>query len=566
MKHTVLTRALLTTAMLMAGGLLLTAAPAYSESAEEARLRDIADNDLSYSAVWQLLTQGTNPNVRDFHSRTAVHAAAGGCARQNLDSILKHGGDATVRDADGNTPLHHAARRMQCAPTIRVLVQHDAPVNKANQNGNTALHVAAEMNEEDNVAVLLDAGANPRAVNRDGLTPLQHFVEAGADVGRVVDLLLDAGADPNQKTPEGYTPLHRALKTGGRDGKFEVVKALLAGNADPCIRDPEKYIPYQYSVVHDNLNLALHDALDRAGGGELTCDSRTEEAKRPKEAKRAEKAKQAEEAKRTEEAKRPEEARRAEEDRRAEPWRAGRIFQDCDACPEMVVVPAGSFMMGDNEPGYEYDSERPLHQVTIAQPFAVGKYEVTFAEWEACVAGGGCNGYRPDDEGWGRGRRPVIHVSWEDAQNYVRWLSEETGKPYRLLSEAEWEYVARAGTTTRYTWGDEIGRNRANCYRCGSQWDAEQTAPVGMFAANAFGLHDVHGNVWEWTEDCWNKGYAGAPSNGGAWESGECSSRVLRGGSWDDVPRDLRSADRSRGTAGNRSGNNGFRLARTLTP
>ena len=252
-----------------------------------------------------------------------------------------------------------------------------------------------------------------------------------------------------------------------------------------------------------------------------------------------------------------------EEARRAEALRPGRSFRDCDACPEVVVVPAGSYMMGSEKGDSD---EKPVHRVTIAQQLAVGKYEVTFAEWEACVAGGGCGGYRPDDEGWGRGRRPVINVSWEDAQNYVRWLSEETGKPYRLLSEAEWEYVARAGTTTRYTWGDEIGRNRANCDGCGSRWDNKQTAPVGRFAANAFGLHDMHGNVWEWTQDCWHNNYRGAPSNGGAWESGECSGRVLRGGSWYDRPRNLRSANRYWNSVGIRYNDSGFRLARTLTP
>ena len=246
----------------------------------------------------------------------------------------------------------------------------------------------------------------------------------------------------------------------------------------------------------------------------------------------------------------------------AEARRAGRNFRDCDVCPEMVVVPAGTYMMGEKGAS----DEKPVHQVTIAQPFAVGKYEVTFAEWEACVAGGGCNGYRPDDEGWGRGRRPVINVSWEDVQNYVRWLSEETGKPYRLLSEAEWEYVARAGKTTRYTWGDKKGRNRANCDGCGSRWDKKQPAPVGRFAANAFGLHDMHGNVWEWTQDCWNDNYRGAPSDGRAWQSGNCSYRVLRGGSWLVEPGDLRSAYRSWVAAGVRYNSIGCRLARTLTP
>ena len=234
----------------------------------------------------------------------------------------------------------------------------------------------------------------------------------------------------------------------------------------------------------------------------------------------------------------------------------GERFRDCDACPEMVVVPTGTFMMGApvSEVGSE-DRERPVHAVSVPS-FAAGVYEVTFAEWDACVADGGCGGYRPHDgplheEGsgrWGRGNRPVINVSWHDAKRYVEWLSGRTGESYRLLSESEWEYAARAGTSTAYNWGNEVGVNRANCWGCGSRWDDERTAPVGSFDANAWGLHDVHGNVWEWTEDCWNESYAGAPSDGSAWLTGNCGSRVWRSGSWNDHPSghssDLRAATR----------------------
>lgn len=242
--------------------------------------------------------------------------------------------------------------------------------------------------------------------------------------------------------------------------------------------------------------------------------------------------------------------------------------------PEMVVVPGGTFLMGAAEDAEGGDDERPQHQVTVPS-FAVGKYEVTFDEWDACVAAGGCNGYRPDDEGWGRGRRPVIYVSWEDAQAYVAWLSEVTGDDYRLLSEAEWEYAARAGTTTRYWWGDEIGQNRANCRDCGSQWDGEQTAPVGSFEPNPFGLYDVHGNVGEWVQDCYNDNYQGAPSDGSAWETGNCGAtrdiwggQVVRSGWFDDIPFYLRSASRIVVAEDSRGddfiGIHGFRVARTL--
>ena len=240
----------------------------------------------------------------------------------------------------------------------------------------------------------------------------------------------------------------------------------------------------------------------------------------------------------------------------------GTVFRDCEGCPEMVAVPAGSFMMGSPEAA----AEMPIHRVTIAEPFAVGKYEVTFAEWDACVADGGCYGYRPNDMKWGRRNRPVVNVDWNAAQMYATWLNEKTRKAYRLLSEAEWEYVARAGSETAYSWGNEIGRNRANCDGCGSRWDGKQTAPVGMFAGNAFGLHDVHGNVWEWVQDCWNKTYAGAPADGSAWEQGDCNARVVRGGSRVNNPRVLRSALRNWVTTGGRVNDVGFRVARSLTP
>ncbi|MEY4680681.1 MAG: hypothetical protein RLZZ276_2330, partial [Pseudomonadota bacterium] len=184
-----------------------------------------------------------------------------------------------------------------------------------------------------------------------------------------------------------------------------------------------------------------------------------------------------------------------------------------------------------------------------------------FAEWDACVAQGGCS-HRPDDRGWGRGRQPVMNVNWDDAQQYVAWLSRKTGKAYRLLSEAEWEYAAQAGI------GREAkvtpGAGEANCDGCGSRWDGKQTAPVGSFAANAFGLHDMLGNVWEWTADCWNDSHAGAPADGSARQGGDCSRRVLRGGSWNYGPELTRSADRGWGTSGLRSGYVGFRVARTL--
>ena len=247
---------------------------------------------------------------------------------------------------------------------------------------------------------------------------------------------------------------------------------------------------------------------------------------------------------------------------------AGSTFRDCAACPEMVVIPIGSFRMGAEHPFAQRD-ERPAHGVFLGHPFAVGVYEVTFAEWDACHRAGGCS-HNPDDQGWGRGNRPVVDVSWNDAQEYVRWLSEETGRSYRLPSEAEWEYAARAGTTTQYWWGNSFGDNRANCDRCGSAWDDRQTAPVGSFSPNSFGLHDVHGNVWERVQDCRNEyNYVGAPRDGSAWESGNCDARVVRGGGWRSTPLSMRAANRGWVTPpGSRAfdAETGFRVALTLPP
>ena len=232
----------------------------------------------------------------------------------------------------------------------------------------------------------------------------------------------------------------------------------------------------------------------------------------------------------------------------------------------MVVVPAGEFMMGS--PANEKDhqaNEEPLHRVTIARPFAVSSFEVTFDQWDVCVAKGTC-AHVPAGS-MGGGTEPIITVSWDDVQQYVAWFSKMTGRPYRLLSEAEWEYAARAGTTTAYSWGDEIGKNNANCRGCGSRWDRTRIAPVGSFAPNQFGLYDMHGNVWEWVEDCLHTNYEGAPEDGSAWiAQGDCSFRVARGGSWYHVPEVLRAANRGKNASGSRDDGLGFRVGRTLTP
>ena len=249
-------------------------------------------------------------------------------------------------------------------------------------------------------------------------------------------------------------------------------------------------------------------------------------------------------------------------------------FRDCPNCPEMVVVPAGSFTMGS--PAHEperYNDETQV-RVTIPAPFAVGIFAVTFDEWDACVAGGGCSDYKPADQGWGRGKHPVINVSWDDAKTYAAWISRKTGKSYRLLSEAEREYVTRAGTSTSFWWGPSITPKQANYDGSANPYQGggskgeypQRTMPVDSFEANPWGLFNVHGNVWEWTEDCWNDSNNGNPGNGRARTTGECKQRVVRGGSWSDEPRFLRSALRSGRSADDRFKYRGFRLARTLNP
>ena len=332
-----------------------------------------------------------------------------------------------------------------------------------------------------------------------------------------------------------------------------------------------------------------------------------DEARRERDRLRAEAAvarREAEERRAAAVARREADERPAEEAARLareRPRRPGSVFRDCADCPEMVVVPAGSFMMGSpsSEAGRD-DDEGPRHRVTISAPFAVGVHEVTRGQFgrfvsvtgramgNSCWAHEGGEWKNRSGRGWrspGFGQsdaHPVVCVSWDDAQAYVRWLSGETGKSYRLLSESEWEYVARAGSSSSRYWGNDpsdacryanVADRTAKEEHPDWPWMIHEcrdghvyTAPVGRYAANDFGLHDVLGNVWEWTADCWNDSYAGAPDDGRAWTRGECSRRVLRGGSWYVNPRNVRAAYRFRDGTGARNNDLGFRLARTFAP
>jgi formylglycine-generating enzyme required for sulfatase activity len=287
---------------------------------------------------------------------------------------------------------------------------------------------------------------------------------------------------------------------------------------------------------------------------------------------------------------------------------AGQTFRDCSDCPEMVAIPAGSFLMGSSTAESARDLEAvvpnrevsfaeksitfelPQHPVSINRSFALGRYRVTRGEFAAFVRetgysiDGGCTLWidhtypvRPD-AGWQNpgfaqtDRDPVVCVSWQDTKAYVAWVNGKLhGRtpaggdgPYRLPSEAEWEYAARAGTRTARWWGDSIGAGNADCDGCGSGWDKKQPAPAGSFPANAFGLSDVLGSVWELNEDCWNETYLGAPNDGSAWTTGKCERRVMRGGAWANHPWVLRSALRSRTSANERANYIGFRVARSI--
>jgi formylglycine-generating enzyme required for sulfatase activity len=258
--------------------------------------------------------------------------------------------------------------------------------------------------------------------------------------------------------------------------------------------------------------------------------------------------------------------------------KGGQVFQECKNCPQMVVVPRGAATLGSpaGEPGRQSNELAP-HGVTIAAPFAVAPYAVTFDEWDACVADGGCNGYKPDDNGFGRGKHPVIFVSWNDANAYVKWLKSKTGAPYRLLSEAEWEYAARGCTTAECPntpfWFGDISPELANydsrySYEGSTKADrALETVPVDQGKANPFGLYNMIGNVQQWVEDCWNAQLDSAPADGSAVLTGDCSDRVIRGGSYSDKPDALRAAARAWDAADDReSPNVGFRVGRSLTP
>lgn len=234
-------------------------------------------------------------------------------------------------------------------------------------------------------------------------------------------------------------------------------------------------------------------------------------------------------------------------------------FPDGTPGPELIKIKAGSFQMGDLQYlGKSY--ELPIHTVTLTHSFSISRYPITFEQYDKFTSA--TNREAVSDFDWGRGQRPVININQDDANAYASWLSRQTGHTYRLPSEAEWEYSARANTTSAYPWGDQVGNNNANCKDCIAKIFLKMTTPVGQYPANQWGLYDMMGNVWELTADCWNDDYVNAPVDGSAWRSGDCIRTVLRGGSWGDTAADLRSSTRLRSYAGTRTIVIGFRLVR----
>lgn len=267
--------------------------------------------------------------------------------------------------------------------------------------------------------------------------------------------------------------------------------------------------------------------------------------------------------------------------------KSGVVIRDCPDCPEVVVVPSGAFVMGSSSSNpYRHEDEGPQVQVKI-RSFAIGKYEVTFDQWKACVADGGCDAYMPDDAGWGRGSRPVIYISWKLANSYVSWLSKKTGHVYRLPSESEWEYVARAGTGTQFGYGDDISLicGYGNVADQSAPWGSgvscndgyTYTAPVGQFRPNAFGVYDMIGNVSEWVADCYHASLAGEDSEGKPYLDSNCTTHVAKGSAWGlwnyaepanaEVRLSARFGSGDNEPLGGDSGDgDGFRVARELTP
>ena len=419
--------------------------------------------------------------------------------------------DAGLPESDILTP--QTLRALRAAAAQKGVKASAVPAPASGGQTAARLHEAVLAGDVDELKSALAAGADVNARDSSGLTPLMQAANQGY-VLMVEQILTAPKVDIDARAADGATALFIAAVHGHK----EIIEILMKAGADVNIPGPKGKSAVELAKTHygepTSENIRKHEPAIQALLQGMSYA-----------------------------------AFQKEREKLIKMYPAGKEFQDCGTCPKMVAVPPGTFLMGSYG--------EPQHQVSISNPFAVGKFEVTFREWDACVSEGGCS-HRPDDSGWGRGNRPVINVNWHDAQQYVSWLSRKTGHRYRLLSDSEWEYAARAGTTGSFYFGSTISTNQAN-YRGAS------TVSVGSFPANRFGLHDVHGNVMEWVEDCWH-GYGnfdGAPQDGSAWVTGgNCGERVLRSSSWDSS--ELWGL--GLGETGARYNYIGFRVARTLTP
>ena len=460
-----------------------------------------------------------------------LHYAAKVNAHEVAQALLRYGFDVDETDLFAQSPLHIAAI-YGAKETAKVLLANGANVDYLGSRDERPLHSAAFSNTLGMVQILVEQGADIDGADNYGSKAMHYAAKGNAlDVAK---WLVEQGEDIHEADDNGDTPLH--YTTYGYSNAIEMAEWLIERGAEASAMNEDGVTPLDEAKSRGEVELerALRSAAQRQA---------------------------------------------AARERLARDWPAGKEFRECDQCPVMVVVPPGRFDMGnpDDETDH-YDDQGPVHIVTIRERFAVGKFEVTFAEWAACVSDRGCEEIELDDQDWGRGKKPVVYMTHDSALSYVSWLKQKTGGSYRLLTEAEWEYAARAGTTTVHSWGDEFRGDLAHCWDCTERFDLSMPAPVGSFPANDFGLHDMHGNVWEWVEDCWNERYDGAPTNGSAWMDGMdvyCDKHVIRGGSYKSPAFRLGSAVRvGRGFPEKSSywyvhdiwhSTLGFRVARTLS-